>query len=191
MDIKMINQVAAVFLSAREIDKYAKLVFDTGVALSEIGYDIVYGGGYQGLMGMVAKGVESAGGIARGYTTHHLFKRELSSYNREYTHFVKTMGERKEIQLNLADIVVILPGGFGTLDELFETLTFNQIGLSKQRIFVLDPDLELILKQLLRAYVERGTISQKDADIIEFVKGPQDLKLKILNIAQGRINHGL
>lgn len=172
----MRNRVA-VFCSARDLKKYETLAFETGYEIACLGYDVVYGGGYQGLMGQVAKGAESVGGRAIGFTTYHLMGSELADYNRETTHFVQTMGERKDLILSMVDSIIILPGGFGTLDELFEVLTYNQIGLGRHKIVVLDTELEPLMRQLIDLYVDRGTISPEHAELITYTQDTENLKV--------------
>lgn len=173
------KKTAAVFCSARDIEVYKKLGFNVGKLLGELDYNIIYGGGYQGVMGAVSKGGESAGSRVTGISTYHLLDLEVSEYDNHNTHFVQTMGERKQIQLGIADVVIILPGGFGTLDELFETLTFNQIGITKNKILVFDIELQPILERLTRLYEERGTISVGDGARIQYVTNLDELKKEL------------
>ena len=179
------KKTAAVFCSARNINpeeyELGSFTWHLVNTLRRSGYNIIYGGGYQGLMGQVANDDENFGVKITGISTYHLLDLEVSDYDKGNTHFVQTMGERKQIQLQIADVVLILPGGFGTLDELFEALTFNQLGISNNKIIIMDLDLIPILKELTKIYLKRGTISQKDADRLIYIKDFVDLEEELNN----------
>jgi hypothetical protein len=108
--------------------------------LAARGWQLVYGAGDVGLMGEVARAAQDAGGRTFGVIPEHLFPREVGK--RDLTTFVvtETMHERKKVMFMNADAVVVLPGGAGSLDELFEVLTWRQIGLHEKPIFLLNTD---------------------------------------------------
>ena len=101
-------------------------------------WQLVYGAGDVGLMGEVARAAQTAGGRTFGVIPEHLFPREVGK--RDLTTFVvtETMHERKKVMFMNADAVVVLPGGAGSLDELFEVLTWRQIGLHEKPIYLLN-----------------------------------------------------
>jgi len=93
---------------------------------------LVYGGGNVGLMGAIADAVLAAGGEAIGVIPEHLMSREIGHKGLTELHIVRSMHERKALMADLADAFIALPGGFGTLEELFEILTWSQLGLHRK-----------------------------------------------------------
>lgn len=112
----------------------------TGSLLARRGWRLVYGAGDVGLMGDVARAAQAAGGQTFGVIPVHLLGKEIGK--RDLTSFVltETMHERKKVMFMNSDAFVILPGGAGTLDELFEVVTWRQIGLHGKPIFLLNID---------------------------------------------------
>ena len=93
---------------------------------------LVYGGGNVGLMGAIADAVLAAGGEAIGVIPEHLMSPEIGHTRLTKLHIVRSMHERKALMADLADAFIALPGGFGTLEELFEILTWSQLGLHRK-----------------------------------------------------------
>lgn len=110
----------------------------TGALLAQHGIRLVYGGGGTGMMGAVADGVLDAGGTVTGVIPTFLSTRELKHPRVTDQREVKTMHERKQIMVNESDGFLILPGGFGTLDELFEVLTWSQLAIHPHPIGLLN-----------------------------------------------------
>jgi uncharacterized protein (TIGR00730 family) len=102
-------------------------------------WGLVTGGGSVGLMGVVSDEALTHGGEVIGVMPRHLVEREISHPGVDL-HVVDTMHSRKALMYDLADMVVALPGGYGTLDELFEALTWNQLGLHTKPTGLLDKD---------------------------------------------------
>lgn len=105
------------------------LARELGATLTQQGIGLVYGGGKVGVMGMVADAVLEGGGEAIGVLPHGLFSREVPHDNLTQLHLVDNMHDRKRLMYDLSDGFVVLPGGLGTLDELFEAATWNQLRL--------------------------------------------------------------
>jgi len=99
-----------------------------GQALAERGYELIYGGADVGLMGEVADTVLRAGGIVRGIIPES-FAHKVSHRGLTELRVVSSMHERKKIMFDLSDAFIALPGGFGTLEEVAEVLTWAQLGL--------------------------------------------------------------
>ena len=118
--------------------RHREAAADVGRLLAEGGHRLVYGGGDVGLMGVVADAVLAAGGEVVGVITDHLAALELQHAGLTELHVVESMHERKARMAALADGVIALPGGFGTLDETFEILTWNQLGLAEVPVAFLD-----------------------------------------------------
>jgi uncharacterized protein (TIGR00730 family) len=109
-----------------------------GRALAERKLHLVYGGGALGMMGALADAVLEHGGQVTGVIPHGLARAEFEHPRLTALHRVETMHERKALMERLADAFIALPGGFGTLDELFEIATWSQIGLHEKPIGLLD-----------------------------------------------------
>ncbi|TYO89940.1 TIGR00730 family Rossman fold protein [Oceanicella actignis] len=129
---------------------YAEAARAFGAALARRGHRLVYGAGDVGLMGEVARAAQQAGGWTLGVIPEHLRAREVGKADLSALIVTETMHERKKVMFMNADAVVALPGGAGTLDELFEALTWRQLGLHRKPIVALnvagfwDPLLALI-----------------------------------------------
>jgi len=108
---------------------YAETARQMGRLLGEQGIGLVYGGGHVGLMGAVADACLTAGGSVIGVIPQALADRELAHRGVTELRVVGSMHERKMMMADLADGFVALPGGFGTWDELFEALTWSQLGI--------------------------------------------------------------
>lgn len=117
---------------------FARAAEALGSALALQGWRLVYGAGDVGLMGRVARSAQAGGGETFGVIPTHLLQREVGK--RDLTSFIvtETMHERKKVMFMNADVVVVLPGGAGSLDELFEALTWRQLGLHDKPIFLLN-----------------------------------------------------
>ncbi len=101
---------------------------------------LVYGGGKVGLMGVIADEVMRLGGQATGVIPVALMEKEIGHTNLTALHVVKDMHERKAMMATLADGFIAMPGGIGTLEELFEVLTWSQLGLHDKPIGLLNVD---------------------------------------------------
>ncbi len=109
-----------------------------GRAIAAAGHGLVFGGGAVGLMGVTADAVLEAGGEAIGVIPQQLVDRELAHRGLTDLRVVASMHERKALMASLADAFVALPGGFGTLDELIEIITWRQLDLHSKPIALLD-----------------------------------------------------
>jgi uncharacterized protein (TIGR00730 family) len=120
--------------------EYAAAARALGTLLAERGIGLVTGGGSVGLMGIVADAALAAGGEAIGVIPRHLVDRELGHSDMTALYVVESMHERKALMHELSDAFVALPGGYGTLDELFEALTWRQLGIHGKPVALLDVD---------------------------------------------------
>ncbi len=111
-----------------------------GKALAANGIDLVYGGGHVGLMGVVADAVLAAGGQVTGVIPESLQRAEIAHDGLTRLEVVPDMHTRKARMAELADAFVALPGGMGTFEELFEQVTWVQLGIHSKPIVVLDVD---------------------------------------------------
>lgn len=109
-----------------------------GAAIAGDGHHLVYGGGHVGLMGVVADAVLAGGGPVTGVMTEQLVAAEVAHLGLTALEVTSTMHDRKARMAELSDGVIVLPGGFGTLDECFEMITWNQLGLVSVPVVFLD-----------------------------------------------------
>jgi len=119
---------------------YAEAARRLGQFLGERGLGLVYGGGNVGLMGVLADAALLAGAEVIGVIPRALMARELGHQGCTVLRVVETMHERKASMAEFADAFIALPGGLGTLDELFEALTWAQLGLHQKPIGLLEVD---------------------------------------------------
>lgn len=105
-----------------------------GRTLAERGHGLVYGGSSIGLMGAAADAALAAGGEVIGVIPRSMVDREIAHTRLSGQHVVETMHERKALMTRLSDAFLALPGGHGTLDELFEALTWSQLGIHEKPI---------------------------------------------------------
>lgn len=118
--------------------RYMALARETGAALAERGIGVVYGGGKAGLMGAVADGALAAGGEVIGVIPTALVNLEVAHKGLTELHVVETMHQRKQAFTDLADGFITLPGGVGTMDELWEAISWAQLGYHAKPVGLLN-----------------------------------------------------
>lgn len=124
--------------SARADQVYKDAAAALGRAIAAKGWDLVYGGGRVGLMGIVADSALAAGSKVVGIIPKHIQAREIEHTDLTELHIVDSMHTRKQMMVDRADAFVILAGGLGTLDEFFEILTWKQLGLHDKPVVMLN-----------------------------------------------------
>ena len=117
---------------------FAEATRATATAMTKAGVDLVYGGGRLGLMGLIADSVLAAGGRVYGVIPQALVDIEVAHVGLTELHTVANMHERKAKMTDLADAFLALPGGIGTLDELFEAWSWNALGYHKKPFCLLN-----------------------------------------------------
>lgn len=117
---------------------FQKVTKQLGKAIAEKGFELVYGAGCVGLMGVLADATLSAGGKVIGVIPESLVAKELAHRGLTELHIVKTMHERKAMMADLADGFIAMPGGYGTLDEFCEIITWSQLGFHKKPCAILN-----------------------------------------------------
>lgn len=126
--------------SNRSPKEYFDAASELGKGLAERGISLVFGGGNIGLMGCIANAAMENGGTVRGIIPRFLEEKEIAHYGITELHIVETMHERKMKLAEWADAFIVLPGGFGTLDELVEVITWRQLGHHTKPILLLNID---------------------------------------------------
>lgn len=138
-----------------------------GETLADQKIGLVYGGARVGIMGAVADGVLNAGGEVIGVIPQFLRTKEVAHENLTELIMVKTMHERKTKMHELCDGVIALPGGFGTMEELFEMLTWAQLGLHQKPIGLLNTNgFYDDLIQLVKNMVNKGFLKQINQEML-------------------------
>jgi uncharacterized protein (TIGR00730 family) len=137
--MKKIGQLCVYCGSSGAVEaRYREAASELGVRLAAAGIELVYGGGRVGLMGLLADAVLSAGGQVIGVIPRRLLDAEVAHRGVTELIIVDNMRDRKRLMAEKADAFAVLPGGIGTLDELFEILSWKQLGLHDKPILLVD-----------------------------------------------------
>lgn len=146
-----------------------------GEALARRGATLVYGGSKVGVMGAVAAGASASGGSSLGVLTTQLANYELKFDGLDRLELVGSMAERKAMMSQQGDAIVALPGGTGTLDELFQEWTSQQLGLHSKPIGLLDSEFWQPLLDMVDHMVRNGFVRQTDRDHLVVADDPDEL----------------
>lgn len=153
-----------------------------GQTLAKQNIELVYGGANVGLMGAVADGILNAGGKAIGVLPNFLRSKEIAHLGLTELILVESMHERKTKMNDLCDGVIALPGGFGTLEELFEMLTWAQLGLHKKPIAILNINgFYDSLIELTKVMVEKGLLKDVNQQMLLVSDNIDDLLHQMKN----------
>lgn len=154
---------------------YIEVAQKLGKLLGNSGYNLVYGGANVGLMRATAEKVLEHGGKVTGVITHFLAQKHLTQKNITELITVETMQERKAKMAEMADAFIVLPGGFGTLEELFEILTAGQLGFHDKPVAIINTNnFYDFLKQQLDMMVSERMLLEPHANIAQFVNTPEE-----------------
>ena len=155
------------------------------LAQSFVKYNIqlVYGGGNIGLMGVMADEMLLANGKVIGVIPSFMTERELAHAALTELYIVDSMHKRKQKMCDLSDAFVVLPGGFGTMDEFFEILTWKQLGLHNKPIFILNSNgyYNELLALIDKMFME-GFVAQSNLRLIDIANDVNELMDKIRSI---------
>jgi len=153
-----------------------------GQTLAKQNIELVYGGANVGLMGAVADGILNEGGKAIGVLPNFLRSKEIAHLGLTELILVESMHERKTKMNDLCDGVIALPGGFGTLEELFEMLTWAQLGLHKKPIAILNINgFYDSLIELTKVMVEKGLLKEANQQMLLVSDNIDDLLEQMKN----------
>jgi len=163
-------------------DLYKEQATLLGQTLAKENIQLIYGGANVGLMGAVADGVLKEGGKAIGVLPHFLQSKEIAHQNLTELILVETMHERKTKMNELCDGVIVLPGGYGTLEEFFEMITWAQLGLHKKPIAILNIDgfYDDLIK-LVQTMVDKGFLKQINQEMLLVSDSIDELLEKMRN----------
>jgi uncharacterized protein (TIGR00730 family) len=152
---------------------YREAAQAVGRHIGEQGWQLVYGGGKVGLMGVVADATLAAGGRTVGVIPRSLKEREVGHQQLHELHVVETMHQRKQMMAERADAFIALPGGIGTLEELYEVWTWRQLGYHDQPIGLLNVDgyYDALLAFMARSVVD-GFLGTEQMDLVSVDSDP-------------------
>lgn len=157
-----------------------------GTALAKANLQLIYGGGNVGLMGAVADAVMAAGGSAIGVIPKFLLEREVGHRELTELHIVDSMHERKAMMARLADSFAIMPGGIGTMEEMFEIWTWGQLNLHMKPCALLNTaNYYDQICGFLDHMVSEGFMLQEHRDAMMMSDTPEALISKLLNAPKG------
>jgi uncharacterized protein (TIGR00730 family) len=156
--------------------RYAEQARAMGAALAGRGIALVYGGGKVGLMGAIADEVLRCGGQVTGVIPQALMDKEVGHQGLTQLHVVKNMHERKAMMADLSDGFIAMPGGVGTLEELFEVFTWAQLRFHDKPIGILNTDGYYdALLGFVSHMVEQGFVRAEQAKLLMSAPDPQAL----------------
>lgn len=162
--------------SSRAAPEYLAAAHRLGVLLAASGCTVVYGGGSQGLMGSLADGALSAGGEVIGILPRFMADLEWGHPGLTHLDLVEDMRERKHKLLTGSDAVIALPGGCGTLEELFEAITLKRLGLYFNPILLLNTrNFYAGLQEFLAHVVEEKFLNQEHSRMWSLVDTPEQV----------------
>ncbi len=166
---------------------YSQTAYALGQHLALKNINVVYGGGNMGLMGRVADGALAEGGTVTGIIPNFLAKLEVSHKTLTELEFVDTMHERKARMVTLSDGVIVLPGGYGTMDELFEILAWSQLRLFHGPVGVLNTNgfYDHLIAHTDKM-VEEGFLRPENRDLMLVTETVEALLEKMMDFSQNK-----
>lgn len=190
-DIRPLHAIAVYCGSSRTSDpRYVLSARSFAEAMADAGIELVYGGGNVGLMGEIADAALARGGRVVGVIPTFMQDAELAHHGLSELITVDSMHSRKAIMATRADAFVALPGGYGTLDELFEALTWTQIGLQAKPCGLLNAHgfYDALISFVDHAHNE-GFVRKNHRDLLVAAESPAVLlkKLRSVKIPDGAI----
>jgi uncharacterized protein (TIGR00730 family) len=165
--------------------EYTELAHATGAAIAAAGHSLVFGGGARGVMGAAASGAVAAGGRVVGILPQFLCDREPPHAGIADLRIVQTMHERKAQMYELSDAFIALPGGFGTLDESMEIMTWRQLSLhTKPVVFLGSHGFWSGIEATFDLMRRTGFLSERDRHLASFAATPAEAIQTILSWTQ-------
>ncbi|MCW7468725.1 LOG family protein [Leptospira kanakyensis] len=166
---------------------YMNAAFELGEYLGTHQIGLVYGGASVGLMGAVANGCLSKNGSVTGVLPKFLKKKEIEHNKLNQLILVDSMHERKLKMFDLSDAFVVLPGGFGTMEEFFEVVTWSQLGLHHKPIIILNwLGFYNPLLTLIQNMVSSGFLKKENAALVQVLETAKDLLSTLQNYSPSK-----
>lgn len=166
--------------SAGNYPVFSEAAQELGILIGKKNHTLIYGGGNIGLMGILADSVMSSNGKVIGVIPEFLFKKEVGHPGIDKLIQVGTMHQRKQKMAELADVFIAMPGGWGTLDELAEILTWLQLQIINKPVGILntrnffDPLVEMMNDMVKNGFLKSGNLEK-----LELAESPQTLLTKL------------
>jgi hypothetical protein len=185
----MIRSVCVFCGSSSRVDEvYRDAASRLGAAIAKQGLTLVYGGGKIGLMGILAEAGLGAGGRVVGVIPGFLRDLEVAHEGLTELRIVDSMHDRKRAMFELADAFVVLPGGFGTLDETIEIVTWRQLGLHDKRVVLVDVNgFWEPLRSLIATVVATGFAHPEHANLLTIVRSVEDVFAALRDAPPARV----
>ena len=187
---KQIKSVCVYCGSSNNVDQaYKDAAESLGRELAENNYNLVYGGGNVGLMGIAASAALASGGEVHGIIPGHIADREVAHRTLTKLDVVDTMHERKQMMVDNSDAFIIMPGGLGTMDEFFEIVTWRQLGLHDKPVIIVNVkgywnDLVALINHL----ISEGFARPADMDHLTIVDAPEEVVEALKNARPEQIS---
>lgn len=155
---------------------YKEAAQELGTLIGSSNHSLVYGGGNVGLMGIVADATMASGGKVIGVIPEFLQRREVAHHGLTQLEVVDTMHQRKQRMAEMTDVFIAMPGGWGTLDELAEILTWRQLGLIQCPIGILNTNsfFDHLLEQM-RLMTQQGFLGNASLEVLNVSPTPKQL----------------
>ncbi|MDG5496429.1 MULTISPECIES: TIGR00730 family Rossman fold protein [Azospirillaceae] len=174
--------------SSNYVDEaYKQAAKQTGHLLATAGLEIVYGGGNVGLMGITADAALAAGGRVIGIIPDHIQKFEVDHTGLTELHVVDSMHTRKRMMVERSDAFIVLPGGIGTLDEMFEIITWRQLQLHAKPVIIVningfwDPLLALMDHMQATGFMRKPNLPGASSQLYQIVNDVESI-LPLLSV---------
>lgn len=162
--------------------EYEQKAVQLGCLIALQGYELVYGGSKIGLMGRVADAVLAAGGKVTGVMPRNLFRGEMVHSGLTELREVGNMHERKALMSELSDAYIALPGGLGTLEELFEVASWSQLGIHKKPVGILNVrEFYKPIFDMLNQAVAAGFMQKTNLELVNFESEPELLLNRLIH----------
>jgi uncharacterized protein (TIGR00730 family) len=157
---------------------FKEAAHDLGVLLAKHNVELVFGGGQSGLMGITAKACMDNKGKVYGVIPRFLEAHEEGYKEATELVYVESMAERKKIMYDRSDCFIVLPGGLGTLEELFEILTWKQIGLHHKFIFIVNIKgyWSPIFSEAFDAMIAQNFVRKVDRNLFTLIERVEDVE---------------
>lgn len=166
-------------------ESYRAAAIRMGSVLAGHGIGLVYGGGRVGLMGLMADAALAYDGEVIGIIPAHLHEREIGHTGLTQLRVVSSMHERKQAMFEMSDAFAILPGGFGTLEEALECITWRQLGLHDKPIFLIDiQEYWVPLLHLFEHVIDSGFAPRNARALYQVLPRVEDLPDAVLQAPQ-------
>lgn len=185
----VIKRICVYCGAAANVDEsYRAAAIRMGSILAENGVGLIYGGGRVGLMGLMADAALAYGGEVIGIIPGHLHEREIGHTGLTRLMVVSNMHERKQAMFDLADAFAVLPGGFGTLEEALECITWRQLGLHDKPIFLIDAhEYWVPLLQLFDHVIDSGFAPRSARSLYQVLPSVEDVIDAVLRAPQPNV----